>query len=97
MDERSKCILRIERLVIVFLRELQNERLLPLQIPCLSSAGNLEEIMETDDTLWSMGERQLCRSIESPLTSRGYAQLWAIIAMVAELQSCNIFSKNSLV
>lgn len=88
MSKRSTLLMRIEKLIIFFLTELRNARLLPLQIPALSSCGDLQEIMETDDNLFSMGEKKIFRYIDSPQSSRIYAQLMAVIALVAELQTC---------
>lgn len=87
MEVRSKCVGRIERLVTMFLKELSSDRLLALQIPNLTAESDMEEIMQAEDILWELGDKQISRRVDSPLSSRNYAQLMAVIALVAELQA----------
>jgi DNA topoisomerase VI subunit A len=87
MEGPSKCTVRIEKLVTHFLKELRQGRLSPLLIPNLTSEGDLEDIMETEEALWAPGDMGIARRIEAPQSSRSYAQLMAIIAIVAELQA----------
>lgn len=87
MEDRSSCLHRIERLVSLFLQELNEERLMPLRVPQLATQGDIEDILGSDDSLWNMFERSIYRSIISPQTTRSYAQITAVLALVAELQT----------
>lgn len=87
MDDRSRCIQRIENLVMTMLTQLNNGRLPPLVVPTLSNNGDLEEIMNLEDTAIYSGASGTVRHLSSPQTAQKYTQMMAIMAVVAELKA----------